>query len=133
MTAYEQECAIAKALGWHYSYISKGACGGDVREDVWFPPGFPPETQTADWIAQNGHINPPRYTSDLNEIRAAVLTLEARHHSVYLDWLDVACGGELAASEMLDGPDLGFCLVMASAAQHAEALMRTLKIYNETP
>ncbi len=57
-------------------------------------------------------------------------TLKSDQFPTYLDMLDVACGGELELSAMVDGADVVFGLVHATAAQKAEAFLKTLGLWN---
>lgn len=69
------------------------------------------------------------YPEDLNAMHSAEQTLKADQFPTYLDMLDVACGGELELSDMVDGADFGFGLVHATAAQRAEAFLKTLGLW----
>ena len=66
---------LAICLGWKHVYIERGSCGGAVFEWVWFHPWFPPEEQTADWIAENGKVNPPVFHKCLNACHEVAISL----------------------------------------------------------
>ena len=73
----------------------------------------------------------PNYLNSLDAMHEAEKALTETQFQSYLDWLDVSCGGELALSEMIDGPAFGFGLVHATASQRAEAFLRTLNLWQE--
>jgi len=66
---------MARLFGWTFAHIEKAACGGDVYENAWFPPGIDPHQQSAEWINENGYVSPKNYTGSRDAIIDAVLTL----------------------------------------------------------
>jgi hypothetical protein len=68
---------------------------------------------------------------DLSVMHELEKTLTSTQRDTYLDWLDVACGNELELSAMLDGSDLLFALINATAEQRAEAFLKTMGLYDE--
>lgn len=76
----------------------------------------------------------PDYLNDLNAIHEAVLTLKAsEEHKKYCDVLREAVKANGVAAALLeDYWTTGFRLLNATAAQQAEALLRTRNLWKES-
>lgn len=130
MTPEQQRIAIAEACGWKCRWQNQG--GSPLLDkkpkghcwEVWQDP----KGQGLD--KRYDPIFPPDYLNDLNAMHRAEKVLTEGQFQIYLDWLDVSCGGELELSAMIDGPAFGFGLIHATAAQRAEAFLRTLNLWN---
>jgi hypothetical protein len=116
MTPEAQRIAIAEACGWtevrlNYSQTNVGgfppcACGSDDCE-CWSQPV-------------------PNYLSDLNAMNNA----ELRFHGNYAEATDYYCTLEALVSRVKhSGTGLRFQVANASAAQRAEAFLRTLNLW----
>ncbi len=107
MTPEAQRIAIAEACGWRLlsnnRWTQPNGCYGDV----------------------------PDYLNDLNAMHEAEKVLTTEQLTSYLNWLDITCGGELELSAMVEGPEYAFGLLHATAAQRAEAFLRTLNKYTD--
>ena len=118
MTLEQQRIAIAEACGW-----KPGGSGKTWGDGQTF--GIPPNGE--DWHWQEM----PDYFNDLNAMHEAEKVLTAAQLVVYRNTLAIMNGGTF----MEDGGsfvNLGFA-VSASAAQRAEAVLRTLNLYTPTP
>jgi hypothetical protein len=73
----------------------------------------------------------PDYLNDLNAMHEAEKLLTPEQFEKYLDWLDIACGGELELSAMLTGPEFAFGLLHSTSAQRADAFLRTLNLWKD--
>jgi hypothetical protein len=103
MNPEAQNVAIAKACGWHEPHST----GRDS-------PYWTDRNHTA-----YGSTRPPCYTLDLNAMREALLTLtgqQAMHYRCVLTQMAV---------------DRGLDPMMASAAQVAEAFLKTLNLWQD--
>ena len=130
MNVKEQEEAVAELCGWKQAYIREASCGGTVFEHVWFPPGFEPHEQTAEWIAWNGRISPPSYTTDLNAVHEAEACLTDSQYVAFSSQLD-----EIIAQDGFDSGARNFCGVelpskmlrnySATASQRVRAILRS--------
>ena len=112
MSPDQQRIKIAEACGW-----TRHGAGGIY----------------GCWDDPDGHTRSgcPDYLNDLNAMHEAMRNITATQYEEWLDWLDVAAGGELQMSDMLHGGELIFNLVNTTAAQRAEALLRTLGLWKE--
>lgn len=115
-----QRIAILEHLGW--TELSRTGRRGD-NGPMGALRGTTPE-------GVKGMIAPNPLTN-LNVIREIEKTLKREQFAAYLDALDVACGGELELSAMVEGADLGFGFVHASASQKTEALSMILGLKEE--
>ena len=100
MTEQEQRCAIAKACGWNQYTSGKWFKGLFMMPDP---------------------LNPPDYLNDLNAMHEAVNTLNEIQGCIFCDNLFKIMNSSNGVSE--------FMKVNASAAQRAEAFLRTLNLW----
>jgi hypothetical protein len=117
MTPDDQRIAIGKLCGWE-------PCEPRVFVRV-----APSHAFMKDGAYYGGLNALPRYLEDLNAMHEAEKVLTAEQFTSYLDWLDVECGGELALSDMVSGPELVFGLAHATAEQRAAALLKSLGLW----
>ncbi len=115
MTPEQQRIAIAELCGW--SNIHQAENGTSLMG--WW--SGPPRTS----------LVIPDYLNDLNAMHEAEKVLTTEQLTSYLNWLDITCGGELELSAMVEGPEYAFGLLHATAAQRAEAFLRTLNKYTD--
>jgi hypothetical protein len=130
MTLTDQEIeelriAIAECVGWKYARIDKGSCGGWVCEHIWFKPGFEPHEQTADWIAVNGKVNPPPYTTSIDSIREAAM----ERFKLFADSMEFNAQLGIRASELANTIGLSQWKWQLTALDWCIAFARTAKIW----
>lgn len=107
MTPTEQRIAIAEACGWEYHEF------GDSMI-----PGWRHKNDTlGNWVEQDGL---PDYLNDLNAMHEAEKHLAPGQAYTYQDKL------RFVASRELQGEAQLFFLLHATAAQRAEAFLRTI-------
>jgi hypothetical protein len=112
MTPEAQRVAIAEACGWKY----KG------------PPGFADPSYKA-WLAPDGssHLYPPDYLNDLNAMHEAEKFLVgSKLWNRYTDWIGKLCH---YIPEIHGLRSFVNIIVTATAAQRAEAFLRTLRLW----
>lgn len=113
MDNIKQRIAIARALGWKH---------------------LPKDPEMIQYTAElpNGKWGLiPDYPNDLNAMRIAEMTIPSELYAEYLDQLDIACGGELSLSMMLEGPDYGFIMITAPADKRAESFLKIFNLWIE--
>jgi hypothetical protein len=115
MTEHEQRVAIAEWMGWRFLEPESGMClhpdGGRVPAKL-----------------------VPDYVGDLNAVREATIKLTSAQKEQFLHWLMGICQGQAKAAYGFVSDDAFTALWMgtfASAAQRAEALLRTLGLWKE--
>ena len=113
MNPEKQRIAIAEFCGWVKIKLDYAPDGQAVFETFWWHPSFG-EPNTADIISQNGRINPPDYLNDLNAIHEAEKLIMDESSIIYVDYLSRIS-----------------CLWHATAAQRAEAFLKTLNLWEE--
>jgi len=128
MTTEAQRMAIVKWMGWKFARIEYASCGGAVFEDVWFKPGVKPCNQTADWISENGRVNPPD-CFDLNYKHEVEEFLTNYQHKVFRRHLWMCIESERDALDSGDNDERHF--VSASAELRIEAILKTLDLWTE--
>jgi len=106
MNTEKQRIAIAEALGW--TQIESCTCCNGVNRGYSPTPG-----------AHKKHL--PDYLNDLNAMNAAETSLTDEQQFDYACWLD-----QKFASRSCE-----FSLLHATAAQRAEAFLKTLNIWKE--
>ena len=110
MTHWEMNKAIAEHLGWKSVHVYEDDAGPPIHCGI--PPG-----------SSSSHSKIPRYSEDLNAMHEAE---KAAFKSSTL-WLEFACNilSVLEAADMsvTDGMT---CVLQATAAQRAEAFLRTI-------
>ena len=127
MTDQELNIAIAELRGWSVENY-----GPEGYETLYWRLRRPNGSIRCDrctgkeWSYRIFALMVPNYCGDLNAAHEAEGVLYPEQFEAYLDWLDVTCGGELCVSDMLEGVDITYTLVTATARQRAEALYRTL-------
>lgn len=112
MTNEEQRIAIAKACGWH-------RCGPHPNTNSLV--GFPKDVEPSmdDWEVV------PNYLNDLNAMHKVEKVLTFEQWSKYVDHL-------IDSSEAIeDIPIRGYESIHATAAQRAEAFLRTLNLWKD--
>lgn len=122
MNKDKQRIAIAEACGWKTEL-----CDGDhqrCQNGMCYPNRFCNEVIPVWWIENSErypgvYANPPDYLNDLNAMHEAEKVLALKDRRNHALWLADKCG------------DLG--CIYATAAQRAEAFLRTLGKWEEEP
>lgn len=108
MTETEQRIAIAEWCGWKWAPGKVIEFGADIPRNIWYAP--------SGLACKSG---PPDYLNDLNAMHEAVLRLRELDAKLYIRYHQ-----ELIKIDGLLYPD-------ATAAQRAEALLRTIGKWKE--
>jgi len=112
MNPEQQRIAIAEACGWKHGETTETAYGASYPLKGWRGPNS----------ERFGHGQfPPDYLNDLNAMHEAQKVFTAEQHKRYLRHL----AGITLASDCLDEA------VDATAAQRAEAFLRTLGLWKD--
>lgn len=124
MSPEKQRIAIAEACGWKGPYHPDNIAGmagwWSRHKGVW-------------WMNPNGNrvmiSSVPNYLNDLNAMHEAEKVLSYQDVFAYTEWLHVLTGGD----QRYNGTPLGstFLAARATAAQRAEAFLRTLKNWED--
>jgi hypothetical protein len=118
MTEEQINWAVASACGWTpCGHDGDGLCG-DPACNKWYPPGKNIETAIA--------MDVPNYCADLNAMHEAEKALDYGQAVTYLKTLD-----EIVRRDPMGGIWSHF--VHATARQRAEAFLRTLGKWQDTP
>ena len=123
MTPETQRIAIAAACGWTNCLPGTPGFGSYVGQ----PTGIPPPQAIPDEFVDEREALPD-YLNDLNAMRDAESILTGGNRQQYYDELEHVLFGQ---SE-IHWSDDKFVVVHASAAQKAEALLKTLNLWEET-
>ena len=117
MTPEQQRITIAEACGWKKTTQDVIGFTGDVyAERGWLSPLG---------IYQRASLNvPPDYLNDLNAMHEAEKSLNSSQQQQYLDQLDEHGVPLMGVGEINNTSE--FWLVHATAAQRAEAFLRTI-------
>ncbi len=118
MTEHDQRIAIAKWMGWQ--------CGRTkfTNEPAWIAPDGGVHNRYGDTV-----YSLPKYTRDLNVIAEAEKHLgDVNQLNAYADALDKVCVPTHVCSLTH-----WQAVVMATAAQRCEALLRTLNLWRDEP
>lgn len=125
MTPEEQQIAIAQACGWELRWQN---CGGAPLLDQ-KPEGHCWEvwTDPSGWGLDNNFdpIRSPDYLNDLNAMHEAEKILTDSQWDEYEQQLRIVCGG----CSYYEGA--GKELIHATAAQRAEAFLKTLNLWKQ--
>ncbi len=140
MTEHEQRVAIAEWAGvaprlaewWVHSESQKSICmtGTTQKECLEWHNRLPPESpyRKGDWEVIPNYVYPD-YVNDLNAIHEAEQkAINKGKETAYLNHLGDVCRPDGAEA---DGIDDLINAVRATAAQRAEALLRTLNLWKE--
>jgi hypothetical protein len=123
MTDQEINVAIAEACGW----TSRVNADGDLTESHL--------TRTwTEWFGPNNvvDLSPPNYCADLNAMHEAEVSIPSGKLGYYNAELSkIACKRTLSSA--VKEPDFIFMLLHATARQRAEAFLRTLGKWQDTP
>jgi hypothetical protein len=106
MNAEAQRIAIAEACGWTRCRLAVKGSGGGFRQPT--AHGFPP--------GKSYEVDCPDYINDLNAMHEAEKRLTAVQHAQYIQALEELCE---------------FDICFATAAQRAEAFLRTIGRWEE--
>ncbi len=125
MTEHEQRVAIAEWMGWQRIK--------DFSQGLMMPPGtsvcgYPPSGALI-----GKPIELPDYTRDLNAMHEAERKLSATECPVYNETLCHICIPIRALFPPFPEPRCDSYLFHATAAQRAEALLRTLNLWRDDP
>jgi len=119
MTPEKQRIAIAEACGWtevKRFQIQNGP------EHPWFIQGKTPTS----WKGKDVRPWLPDFLNDLNAMHEAERALKDAECEIYMDTLTETSGGDV------DMGTASFCGYFATAAQRAEAFLRTLGLWEES-
>lgn len=118
MSEQEQRIAIAEACGWQHCKISLVTlCTGESMTcDGW----------NHDELDDEGSPEPPDYLNDLNAMADAERTLDVNKLSIYADELEKVC-----VPVHICALTHWSSVVMASAAQRAEAFLKAIGKWKE--
>jgi hypothetical protein len=106
MKPEQQRIAIAEACGW--KLVTDNPC----YEPYW-------ENPTGNMIAVSCGMRLPDYLNDLNAVREAEKVLKEDSEAAFRGWLWLAHGQ----------PEMRCKIIHATAAQRAEAFLRTLNLW----
>ena len=124
MTPEAQRIAIAEACGWTWSDGEEPCYGGSYKQAGWTSPTG--EFYGGEWTCKSSSLGLPDYITDLNAMHEAEKVL--KYFPDYLFHLREIVGPfPDAMSEWSDY--LWQDVVHATAAQRAEAFLRTLNLY----
>lgn len=143
MTPERQRIAIAEACGWKWIRVIGPECGdGRWQATQDYPVGRGALSPNSPRLRVDYEVvaslpadakdpdvrNLPDYLRDLNAMHEAeeVLTQEQKNNYVRILWRIARQG------VTTDGPDGWFLQVAATAAQRAEAFLRTLNLWEES-
>lgn len=131
MKPEDQNIAIAKVCGWKLKWQNVG--GGDLFDskpkghswEVWIPPAI--WYQSKEGLAftrdrESWNPQPPNYLNDLNAIHEAEKALSEHQRDTYYQWLCLI--------SRVKGKHVDYS-VTATAAQRAEAFLKTLNMWKE--
>jgi hypothetical protein len=120
MTPEAQRIAIAEACGWKYH--GEATYGGTHRNGWWKDDSY-------------SFHGIPDYLNDLNAMHEAEKEIKAKRvFSAYLSELALVCGFQPHGDEAWHKLHAGLeSVASATAAQRAEAFLRTLNLWNPTP
>jgi hypothetical protein len=108
MTPEAQRIAIAEACGWRLWSSFNG---------LWAPPNCVVEYDTDAYPL-------PDYLNDLNAMHEAEESLTVSQYQIFSDYLyDIACGEQVRSGK--------WKWLSATAAQRAEAFLRTLNLWTD--
>jgi len=141
MTENEQNVAIAKAFNiapcllewWVHSESEKSMCmSGTQKECLAWRDSLPPDSpyRKGDWEVVPHYVYPD-YVNDLNLMHAAEKRLQDKC-KYWPDYIDELSKLFRLDGELSDEPETNWSqMCHATAAQRAEALLRTLNLWKE--
>lgn len=104
MTPEAQRIAIAEACGWKRAFENPG----------WR------------WCRDGEFASLPDYPNDLNAMHEAEARLTDEQQPLYFDWLSITSGARIGES-----PLYAFTIATSTAAQRAEAFLKTLGLWQD--
>ena len=116
MTPEAQRIAIAEACGWTWSDGEEPCYGGSYKQAGWTSPTG--EFYGGEWTCKSSSLGLPDYITDLNAMHEAEKVLTDDQFSHY-GWTMLQSEPNIECRRYLS----------ATAAQRAEAFLRTLNLY----
>lgn len=124
MKPEEQRIAIAEACGWKHHKGEEPTYGGTFKQAGWMSPAN--RFNRSDWTSKTAN-GLPDYLNDLNAMHEAEKLFDDKSidtKSLYWDYLAL-----IAMPEPFPGDDTflrDYVMIRATAAQRAEAFLRTI-------